>query len=145
MYIMTSLSFITNLRDFPRISTSLLFSSQNESEQLAQQLKTAKVEARVAREEADRARREVLISTSSHFELSKQRDEVLRLTRLVDSLKLELDMTNKRNAEVRQISYLLAIIKQDLIAHCSCNTRKYTVTIDEFHSTRVSFGAASLR
>ena len=110
MYYSYFISFITNFRDFPRISTRMLFSLQNENEQLAQQLETAQVEARMARQEADRARREVLMSTSAHFELDKQRNEVLRLTRLVDSLKLELDMANKKNAEVRPISCLLAII-----------------------------------
>lgn len=74
--------------------------AQHECELLAKHLEAARAEARVAREEVERSRREALFTGSNRFEVDAHRSEVLRLTQLVESLGRELETANKRIAEV---------------------------------------------
>ena len=77
-------------------------------ELVIQQLDAAKMEIRTVREQSEKYRSEMLVLKSSsesgvssiRYELESAKSEKVRLTQIVESLRIELENTKKENSQV---------------------------------------------
>ena len=75
---------------------------------VVQQLDASRQEMRTIREQSDKFQREILVikshtesgSASIKFEFENAKKDVLRLTQLIESLKIELENVKKENSQV---------------------------------------------